>query len=409
VLNALEIAETAPGSRYEFIAYNASVHCWRVLRPLLRGGAARFAVPPLQRVSEALEKANDKDVPWRVVLLIALARAQDDGSAPAEAAKSLTVALDHCAGLVEVAAKSEADASRELEVCDANLAWAQRVQRCAQELKPLGPRPPDAASPPPEPVPEAAPKGKGKKAPEPAVVPDAAAEVEEEAVVPDALLAAQGLLEAETARAAAMVALEKAKVLLSIEQRRQEGCLLQAVHIGRDPSAASLLSTASTQLQAQGPRGVCVLAAQRVRSGLVSATSLGPDACSEIETALAALEAPPVPDDAASAAGGGASAAGKTGASTGSQLEAGLVEVVAELGLAALTLLDPSAPVVDDSGRGEVLSAASTMDPGTTFALGARVDVLAAQCVRLAATAKDTSPTASVKLDFLKCHLMVSV
>jgi hypothetical protein len=258
-------------------------------------------------------------------------------------------------------------------------------------------------------VPEAAPKGKGKKAPEPAVVPDAAAEVEEEAVVPDALLAAQGLLEAETARAAAMVALEKAKVLLSIEQRRQEGCLLQAVHIGRDPSAASLLSTASTQLQAQGPRGVCVLAAQRVRSGLVSATSLGPDACSEIETALAALEAPPVPDDAASAAGGGASAAGKTGASTGSQLEAGLVEVVAELGLAALTLLDPSAPVVDDSGRGEVLSAASTMDPGTTFALGARVDVLAAQCVRLAATAKDTSPTASVKLDFLKCHLMVSV
>ena len=319
------------------------------------------------------------------------------------------MALDHCAGLVEVAAKSEADASRELEVCDANLAWAQRVQRCAQELKPLGPRPPDAASPPPEPVPEAAPKGKGKKAPEPAVVPDAAAEVEEEAVVPDALLAAQGLLEAETARAAAMVALEKAKVLLSIEQRRQEGCLLQAVHIGRDPSAASLLSTASTQLQAQGPRGVCVLAAQRVRSGLVSATSLGPDACSEIETALAALEAPPVPDDAASAAGGGASAAGKTGASTGSQLEAGLVEVVAELGLAALTLLDPSAPVVDDSGRGEVLSAASTMDPGTTFALGARVDVLAAQCVRLAATAKDTSPTASVKLDFLKCHLMVSV
>ena len=399
VLNALEIAENVPGSRYDFLAYNASVHCWRVLRPLLRSGAARFAVPPLQRVSEALEKANDKDIAWRVVLLIALARAQDDGSAPADAAKSLSVALDHCASLMETATKSEADAVRELEVCDANLAWAQRVQRCAVELKPLGPRPLDAASPPPEPVPEAAPKGKGKKAPEPAAPPPDAAEVEEEAVVPDAAAAAQGLLEAEQARAAALVALDKARVHLGIEQRRQEGCLLQAVHVGRDPAAASLRTAASTQLHAQGPRGVCILAAQRVRSGIVSAASLGPDACAEIESALGALEAPPAAEAAA--------AAGKAGASAGQQLESGLVEVVAELGLAALALLDPSAPIVDESGRGEVLSAATTTDPATAFALSTRVDVLAARCFRLAATAKDTPPTASVKQDFLKCHLMV--
>jgi hypothetical protein len=399
ILEALDIA-AAQGARYDFLVYNASVHYWRVVRPLLRAGAARFVVPSLQRVSGALEALDDRDVAWRVVLLVALARADDDAGAPLYAATCLNAALGHCAGLVAAASEREAAATTHLATCEADLAWAQKGQRCAAEGKPLGARALYAASPPPALPDNSKAKGKAPAAAMVAAVPDAAA-------VPDVAAAAHCLAAAEAARAAAAASLDKAKSLVGVERRREEGCLLQAVHVGRDPAASSLLDAASKRLVARGPRGVGLLAAQRARSGLAR----GFVACAELEAALDALDA---------SAGGparGAAASGKAAGQAPGQpppLDPSLAETVADLGLAAMALLDPppaDAAADASRGTGEALApsaaAALEYDPDRTAARAARVSALAARCLSRAGTAKDAPPTAGVKLDFLKCHLMV--
>lgn len=73
ILAALEIAQTH-SPRYDFLVYNASVHYWSVVRPLLRKGASRYLVPSMLKISESLEALNDSDKSWRIVVLIALAQ-----------------------------------------------------------------------------------------------------------------------------------------------------------------------------------------------------------------------------------------------------------------------------------------------------------------------------------------------
>jgi hypothetical protein len=73
ILSALDIAQDH-SPRYDFLVYNASVHYWTVVRPLLRPGASRFLVPSMTRISDSLEALDDQDKPWRIVVLIALAQ-----------------------------------------------------------------------------------------------------------------------------------------------------------------------------------------------------------------------------------------------------------------------------------------------------------------------------------------------
>jgi hypothetical protein len=75
ILSALDIAQDH-SPRYDFLVYNASVHYWTVVRPLLRPGASRFLVPSMTRISDSLEALDDQDKPWRIVVLIALAQAK---------------------------------------------------------------------------------------------------------------------------------------------------------------------------------------------------------------------------------------------------------------------------------------------------------------------------------------------
>jgi hypothetical protein len=71
-----------------FLVYNASVHHWGIVRPLLRAGYRRYAAASLQRVAHALALADDSDTVWRVRhhMLIAMCCAEaatEDRSASA--------------------------------------------------------------------------------------------------------------------------------------------------------------------------------------------------------------------------------------------------------------------------------------------------------------------------------------
>ncbi|CAM9269015.1 unnamed protein product [Scytosiphon promiscuus] len=88
LLQALDIAAEG-GARYAFLAYNASVHAWNVLRTALRPRRAGDHATELLRFSDALEASNDSDLRWRCNLLMAVSLALGDkGDASAAAAKA---------------------------------------------------------------------------------------------------------------------------------------------------------------------------------------------------------------------------------------------------------------------------------------------------------------------------------
>lgn len=71
---AIDVA-TAPenASRYDFIVYNASLSCWKVIRPFLRTGRSKSFATEVCRISNALERCNDPDIMWRIMYLSAAA------------------------------------------------------------------------------------------------------------------------------------------------------------------------------------------------------------------------------------------------------------------------------------------------------------------------------------------------
>jgi hypothetical protein len=88
--------------RYDFLVYNASVHYWRVARPILRPGVMQFAVPSMTKMVEALSQTKDEDLVWRAKFHMALAKCHDDAGevAPsmAQAATALGLAREATAG-----------------------------------------------------------------------------------------------------------------------------------------------------------------------------------------------------------------------------------------------------------------------------------------------------------------------
>ena len=234
--------------------------------------------------------------------------------------------------------------------------------------------------------PAAAPaKGKGKKGAAPA---PEAAPASKTSIIPkveDANVALQG---AEAARSAALAILDKTKAMRKSEDRRSEGVLLQCVHVGRkggsSADAKKALETASSVLneEARGARGKVLLAMQKVRSGITNGAAALADLTAAFETAD--------PGGAADASAPAASKAGeekdkKAGGPAG--LRTAEAELVIDIGRTALELSsslgDDESELEEDLGR------------------------LALRCSGRAMSAKDAQPSSAVKLDFLKCHLMV--
>ena len=80
--------------RYDFLVYNASVHYWNVIRPLLRPGVQKFLVDSFTFVVECLRTVEDEDHTWRCQLALALARCCDDAGDAAAALTHASSALD---------------------------------------------------------------------------------------------------------------------------------------------------------------------------------------------------------------------------------------------------------------------------------------------------------------------------
>jgi len=98
-------------SRYGFLVYNASVHLWNIVRPLMRPGSSRTLVPLYTKVVEALQTVDSDNYAWRVRSAFNLCRCLDDEGKPEEGLK-----------FVEAAKALAKDHAPEL------LPWAYRLQ-----------------------------------------------------------------------------------------------------------------------------------------------------------------------------------------------------------------------------------------------------------------------------------------
>ena len=95
VLTAMRVAmDEKNRPRYDFLVYNASVHYWNVIRPLLRQSVQRFLVGSFTYVVQCLTTTNDDDAAWRCQLSMALARCCDDASDVGAALDHASAALD---------------------------------------------------------------------------------------------------------------------------------------------------------------------------------------------------------------------------------------------------------------------------------------------------------------------------
>jgi hypothetical protein len=95
IRKALDVAMDANNRpRYDFLVYNASVHYWNVIRPLLRAGVQRYLVESFSHVVKCLETVEESDFTWRCQLLLSLARCCDDASNGVDALKHASSALD---------------------------------------------------------------------------------------------------------------------------------------------------------------------------------------------------------------------------------------------------------------------------------------------------------------------------
>ena len=65
VLAALDVA-VAPENiaRYKFLVFNCTATGWKIVHPFLRSGRAKFFIVEMQRMSNALEAADDPDIEW---------------------------------------------------------------------------------------------------------------------------------------------------------------------------------------------------------------------------------------------------------------------------------------------------------------------------------------------------------
>ena len=75
------LAPPLPISSYSFLVYNASVHYWNIVRPLMRDGTRKYLAPSLTRFVDALAEGGtggDPDRRWRMQLAEALVLSLDE-------------------------------------------------------------------------------------------------------------------------------------------------------------------------------------------------------------------------------------------------------------------------------------------------------------------------------------------
>eukprot|EP00940_MAST-03C_sp_MAST-3C-sp2_P000308 g308.t1 len=80
--------------RYDFLAFNASVHFWNAAKDLLRNGARKYVADDLKQIVDTLDRIDHPRKIWRVQLLLTLAECYDDLGSDDKMAQCLSKAID---------------------------------------------------------------------------------------------------------------------------------------------------------------------------------------------------------------------------------------------------------------------------------------------------------------------------
>lgn len=142
LLQALEIA-TAPNnqSRYKFIVYNLSVAFWEIVRPFLRSERAASFANEFNLVVNALEKQEENDLEWRILLLSAASLCADDEKNIKNATDYVDKAIGLLETLIQALAQEEQKLLKTLTDCKNEVDIAMNAFREIQEREELMKKP----------------------------------------------------------------------------------------------------------------------------------------------------------------------------------------------------------------------------------------------------------------------------
>lgn len=95
LLEAVEVAATPDNRpRYDFLLYNASVHYWRIVRPILKAGTRTHATESMMRMVECLQSMDQGcSVEWLINYLVNLTLCFDESNRHDEAVTYIKLAF----------------------------------------------------------------------------------------------------------------------------------------------------------------------------------------------------------------------------------------------------------------------------------------------------------------------------
>ena len=117
LLTALDVAISPENkSRYEFIVFNVSVECWRIIRQFLRSNRARFFTDEILRLVQALEGVTNVDKDWLITFYTGVSyclQDSDNGKTASEVLdKAILVAQDAVSTLAGIEEAKVAETHR---------------------------------------------------------------------------------------------------------------------------------------------------------------------------------------------------------------------------------------------------------------------------------------------------------
>ena len=135
VLSAVTVA-LENKEKYGFVVYNASVHFWNIVRPLMRRDRRRHVVAAFKTILSALDATGEQDVAWKVQLSLQCALCELDAGSSADAIKTIEASIS--AGKAEAAKESIDEKAR--SALERAVAEAEHVlaQACSANQSRLG-------------------------------------------------------------------------------------------------------------------------------------------------------------------------------------------------------------------------------------------------------------------------------
>lgn len=94
LLIALQVALSAENrDRYQFLIFNISIECWKIVRQFLRKGRAKYFKEEMVQICQSLEGLKDVDKSWLITFLSGTAYCLEDCDEPKKSLELIDKAL----------------------------------------------------------------------------------------------------------------------------------------------------------------------------------------------------------------------------------------------------------------------------------------------------------------------------